>query len=164
METKTESTLVPEQQAMTVNIETVQKNMFILSQDALRDFYLKEAVLLSPSHCSPNRTEYELLMILKKEYEKISSFLNQLISFPWELCIPNLHEVCVPYLLESDVSVKNRKVVSDQISAHIRFLTTIVGNRHIAKQLSKHYNQHLNNLMRLLKQHPEHKKTGNRTA
>lgn len=164
METKQESTLVPEQQAANVDIETVQKNIFVLSQDALKEFYLKEAVLLSPTYCSPNRTEYELLMILRKEYERISVFLSQLNSFQWELCIPNLHEICVPYMFQSPAPLKIRRTVIDQISAHIRFLTTIVANRHITKDLGKYYDQHLTNVKRLLKECPEHKKEERRNA
>lgn len=155
METKEEAT---QKQEALVEFETTQRNIFALSQDKQREFYLKEAVLLSPERCSHGQTDYEMLIVLLKEYQKINTFLSQLNSFQWELCIPNLHEICIPYLLEDKVSLKKRRNVSDQISTHIRFLTVIVSNRHIAKELYGYYNQGLNNLKRLLKEYPEHKK------
>ena len=107
-------------------LNVVSKNVFGITDEGLKSFFLKEAVLLVPSYCTPNRNEFQILSILLKEYKKILEFFTQLNSFPWKLGIPDMHDVCIPYLLQDSLSAKERKRVGGEISRHIHFLTLLV--------------------------------------
>ena len=130
MEMKEETTVT-----MVGGMEVKDKRVFSIPDEELKAFYLKEAVMLAPTYCSPNRSEHQMLCILQREYKKTLGFLDQLSSYHWELNIPNLHEICIPYVLQQTIPFKERKAACNEISAHIRFLAFIAGNQHIAKEL-----------------------------
>ena len=46
--------------------ELQQKTALHVSDENLKDYFLKEAVLLMPDACTPNRTEKEILICLIK--------------------------------------------------------------------------------------------------
>lgn len=149
---KTNETQTP---VLSEELKLVQRNVFGITDEGLKNFFMKEAVLLIPSYCTPNRTEFELLSILQKEYKKILEFLTQLNSYPWKVGIPDMHDICIPYLLQDSLSAKERKRVSGEISRHIHFLTLLVSNQHISKELYKYYMQCEENLIRILRKYPE---------
>lgn len=89
--------------------ELQQKTALHVSDENLKDYFLKEAVLLMPDACTPNRTEKEILIMSYKKLKQIVDFLGTMAAVPWDLAIPNLHEICMPYLMQSDIPVKERK-------------------------------------------------------
>lgn len=134
-----------------------ERAVFSIPDEELKAYYLKEAVLLSPSYCTPNRTEFEILSILQKEQKKILNFLTTLISCSWEESVLNLHLISVPYLLEPQVSEKEKRRVSSQLTEYIRLSSFLAGNRYVATELYTLYNRHNVNVVRLLKQFPEYR-------
>lgn len=136
-------------QAISV-LEAKQKSVFGIPDDELKSYFLKEAILLLPDSCTPNRSEKEILIMLYKKQKSIIEFLGQLTATPWDLAIPNLYEVSTPYLLQDNIHLKERKQVSDQISKHLRFLSAIIGNQHLAKTLFNHYRLQSVKLKKLL--------------
>lgn len=132
-----------------------QKTVFNIPEGELRSYYLKTAFLTCPNYCTPQRTEQQILNHLFDEQKKVLSVLTYLMRTPWADGIPALHEISSPYLLQSQVSVKERKKVSDGVAEHVRFLARLMGDRDTLKQLYALYILHHNNLGRLQK-----KKTG----
>lgn len=104
-------------------LEAKQKSVFGIPDEELKNYFLKEAVLLLPDNCTPNRSEREILIILYKKQKSIIEFLSQMTPIPWSLAIPNLYEVSTPYLLQDNIRLKERKQVSDELSKHLRFLS-----------------------------------------
>ena len=49
--------------------ELQQKTALHVSDENLKDYFLKEAVLLMPDACTPNRTEKEILIMSYKKVE-----------------------------------------------------------------------------------------------
>lgn len=139
-------------------MEQKLKPVFSVPEEELKDFYLKEAVLLAPSYCSTNRTEFEMLAILQEEQKKILAFLSNLMNYHWEQGMVNMHLISVPYLLQEDVNTKQKKKVSSQLTELINYLSLIVGNQHAVKQLYALYGRHCANVDRLLKQFPKKEK------
>ena len=62
---------------------TTPKNVFYVPNEELKDFYLKFAHFLNPDSCSANRTEFEILNILRKELKKNMDALNRLNMHVW---------------------------------------------------------------------------------
>lgn len=145
MEAKEETTL-----PAVGGMEVKYRKVFSIPDEELKAFYLKEAVMLRPNYSTPNCSELHLLCILKDEYKKIITFLSQLNSYHWELDIPNLHEVFLPYSFQSTIPIKRRKAVCDAMSEHIRFLSHVSGNQVISRELCRYYQQSYNNLERII--------------
>lgn len=131
-------------------LEAKQKSVFGIPDEELKNYFLKEAVLLLPDNCTPNRSEREILIILYKKQKSIIEFLSQMSSIPWSLAIPNLYEVSTPYLLQDNIRLKERKQVSDELSKHLRFLSAITGKQHLAKTLFNYYRLQSVKLKKLL--------------
>lgn len=144
--------------ALSDELNVISKSVFSITDEGLKSFFLKEAVLLIPSYCTPNRNEFQILSILLKEYKKILEFFTQLNSFPWKLGIPDIHDVCIPYLLQDSLSAKERKRVGGEISRHLHFLTLLISNQHISKELYKYYTQCEDSLSRILRKYPDEEK------
>lgn len=73
-------------------------------------------------------------------------FLGSLVAVPWDLAIPNLHEVCIPYLMRQDIPVNERNHVSHKLTEHLRFLSHLNGKKQIAKDLFNYYRNQSENL------------------
>ncbi len=54
--------------------ELQQKTALHVSDENLKDYFLKEAVLLMPDACTPNRTEKEILIMSYKKLKQIVDF------------------------------------------------------------------------------------------
>lgn len=148
METKEEAT------AQTVGgMEVKYKKVFSISDEELKAFYLKEAVLYAPTHCTPNCSEYHLLCVLRDKYRRAEEFLGRLNSYHWGLSIPNLHEVFVPYALQTTIPVNKRKAVCNELSEHFHFLSTLADCQRTALELYRFYHENNNTLRRLIKQY-----------
>ena len=148
---KTEQTTAP-----TISgLEQKTISVFFISDQELKEFYLKEALLLSPQACTTKRTEFEILNILYKEIKKILSFLSQASNYPWDKSMLNLHTVCAPYLVQDAISAKERLQVSTELTTHLRFLTSLMANRNIVGELFTLYNRHYANVGRLIQSFPE---------
>ena len=130
--------------------ELLQKTLFHVSDENLKDYFLKEAVLLMPDACTPNRTEKEILIMFYKKLKLSVDFLGSLVAVPWDLAIPNLHEVCIPYLMRQDIPVNERNHVSHKLTEHLRFLSRLNGKKQIAKDLFNYYRKQSENLKRVL--------------
>lgn len=130
--------------------ELLQKTVFHVSDENLKDYFLKEAVLLMPDACTPNRTEKKILIMFYKKLKLSVDFLGSLVAVPWDLAIPNLHEVCIPYLMRQDIPVNERNHVSHKLMEHLRFLSRLNGKKQIAKDLFNYYRNQSENLKRVL--------------
>lgn len=146
METKEEVTV------QTVGgMEVKYKKVFSISDEELKAFYLKQAVLYAPTYCTPNCSEYHLLCILREKYKRVADFLNRLNSKAWALNTPALHEVFMPYILDNTIPKKKRRDVCNGLSEHVHFLSILVGNQSVSKELYRFYNENLKTLKHLMK-------------
>ena len=130
--------------------ELQQKTALHVSDENLKDYFLKEAVLLMPDACTPNRTEKEILIMSYKKLKQSVDFLGTMAAVPWDLAIPNLHEICMPYLMQSDIPVKERKWICGKLTTHLRFLSILTRKKQIAKDLLAYYSHQVGSLKNLL--------------
>lgn len=143
-------------QAVVGGMELRSIHVFDIPDIELKDFYLKEAFLMAPHHCTPNRSEFELLSILRREYKKLIGFLSQLNNIHWMECIHNLQTTHGFYLTQNQISQNERLKTNADFIKHLHSLTLLIENQEKTKQLFGIYTQHYVNLERLLKQFPEY--------
>lgn len=150
METNDKSALV----VGGMNVTT--KTVFSISDEELKAFYLKEAMVLLPNRYVPNRTEYEGLCMLQDEYRRILAFFSQLNILPWEAGLSTLYSVTASFMMQNEHSVSDKKRVNASIAEHIEAVSILTTNRTMIHKLQGIYNTHYGNLSRLIKQYPEY--------
>lgn len=131
------------------------KAVFSISDEELKEFYLKEVVVLFANRCSPNRSEYELLCLLQAEYKQILHFFAQLIALPLEAGLSAVYAVSASYMMQNEHSVVDKRRANASIAEHIEAVSTLTANRVVINKLQGIYNTHYGNLTRLIKQCPE---------
>lgn len=131
-------------------------NVFDIPDAELKDFYLKQAFLMTPHHCTPNRSEFELLSILRREYKKLIGFLSQLNNTHWTECLHSLQTTHGFYLTQNQISQNERLKTNADFIKHLHSITLLIENQNTGKRLFCVYNQHYVNLERLLKLFPEY--------
>lgn len=141
--------------AGSMNVTT--KKVFSLSDEELKDFYLKESVVLFPNRCVPNRSEYELLCMLQTEYKQALAFISRLNSTPWEENLSTLYSVTACYMMQSEYSLPDKKRVNATMAEHVKQVSALTVHRTFLHKLQGIYNTHYNNLSRLVKLCSEHK-------
>lgn len=87
---------------------TTPKNVFYVLNEELKDFYPKFAHFLNLDSCSANRTEFEILNILRKELEKNMDVLNRLNMRVWHEGIAEIQTLCGTYSIQDNLGKKER--------------------------------------------------------
>ncbi|MCS2716406.1 hypothetical protein NXW16_24440 [Bacteroides thetaiotaomicron] len=87
-------------------ITQAPKNVFIVNDRELKDFYLKFALFLNPDSCSVNRTEFEMLNILLKDLKKIVGALTHLTMHAWDDGMAEILLSCGAYSIQDDLNKK----------------------------------------------------------
>lgn len=137
-------------------MEVRLKSTFFIPTEELKDFYLKEAVLLCPQRCTPACTEYELLCMLQSQYKTIVTFFAQLTSLAWDEGLSTVYTVTASYMMQSEHSVSDKKRVSASIAQHVGAVSSLLAQRATLGKLQGIYNMHCENLSRLISQCPEY--------
>lgn len=88
------------------SITQAPKNVFVVNDRELKDFYLKFALFLIPDSCSVNRTEFEMLNILLKELKKIVGALTHLTMHAWDDGMAEILLSCGAYSIQDDLNKK----------------------------------------------------------
>lgn len=137
-------------------MEVQPKHKFFIPTKELKDFYLKEAVLLFPHYCTPERTEYELLCILQSEYKTILTLFAQMTSSSWDAGLSTVYSVAASYMMQSEHSVSDKKRMNAAVAEHIGAVSSLLARRTMLGKLQGIYNMHCENLSRLIRQCPEY--------
>ena len=128
------------------------KNVFYVPNEELKDFYLKFAHFLNPGSCSANRTEFEILNILRKELKKNMDALNRLNMHVWHEGITEIQTLCGTYSIQDNLGKKERMQMNISMGKHLQFLIQSTMDSPVFKQMYKNYSLHYNRLEGLLKQ------------
>ena len=131
---------------------TTPKNVFYVPNEELKDFYLKFAHFLNPDSCSANRTEFEILNILRKELKKNMDALNRLNMHVWHEGITEIQTLCGTYSIQDNFGKKERMQMNISMGKHLQFLIQSTMDSPVFKQMYKNYSLHYNRLEGLLKQ------------
>lgn len=127
------------------------KNVFVIPDEELKDFYLKFAVFLNPTGRAVSRTELELLYILQRDLKKILAVLTHLNMHPWHEGIPELLTLLSTYTVQDNLSKKERIQMNTTIGQHLQFLTQMAADSHTQKRIYENYSFHYNNVEHIIK-------------
>ncbi|MFR8359633.1 MAG: hypothetical protein ACLVEJ_30980 [Parabacteroides sp.] len=81
------------------DLQKLSGNPSPLSEEELKDFYLKLARLVNPNACSANRSDFEVLNILCKDLKRNLGILCKYTQHAWDEGILDLQMACrsIPY-------------------------------------------------------------------
>ena len=128
-----------------------QKIVFTMTDEEMKSFYLKQATFLFPGCCTPSRSEYEILCTLQTEQKRFLSFLSELNRIPWDEAISNVYAVASHYMMQSEMTLKERKEINKPIAEHLKSLSFLLANRVPMGKLQSIYSRHYENVTRLIK-------------
>lgn len=78
------------------------------SNQELKDYYLKESVLLLSDMCTPGCTETECFTLLQAEQKQILNFLKRLVVASFDLGLDNLYDMTSAYMMCDDIAKEER--------------------------------------------------------
>ena len=133
-------------------ITQAPKNVFIVNDRELKDFYLKFALFLNPDSCSVNRTEFEMLNILLKDLKKIVGALTHLTMHAWDDGMAEILLSCGAYSIQDDLNKKTRMQMNASMGKHLQFLTQMDMDSPTMKLLYRNMNKHYMQVEMLVKQ------------
>ncbi|MCD8271037.1 MAG: hypothetical protein LUD46_23235 [Parabacteroides sp.] len=130
----------------------IAKNPSPLSDEELKDFYLKFARIINPSACSSNRNDFEVLNILYKDLKRNLGMLCKYTQHAWDEGIPEIQTVCGVYLVQDSIQRKERLQINTSLGKHLQFLAQMASGSSVARKIHAEYTRHSINVDYLLKQ------------
>lgn len=76
------------------DLQKLSGNPSPLSEEELKDFYLKLGRLINPSACSTNRNDFEVLNILRKELKRNLGILCKYTQHAWDESMLEIQTAC----------------------------------------------------------------------
>ena len=128
---------------------------FTISDEELKNYYLKEAALLLPDILSPRNTEEQCLTALHAEQKEIVNVLDKLLDASFRLDINCLYEVTFSYLMRDDIEKKERERVSNDMVKLFAIFTLLQQKLDVIAELYNHFNSDYANVKRLVEQYAE---------
>ncbi|WP_075558919.1 hypothetical protein [Parabacteroides timonensis] len=140
------------------DLQKLSRNPSPLSEEELKDFYLKLARLINPSACSTNRNDFEVLNILHKELKRNLGLLYKYTQHAWDQGMLEIQMACGVYSVQDSIQKKERLEMNASLGKHLQFLAQMASACSVARKMHAEYTRHFINVEYLLKQFPKEKK------
>lgn len=121
----------------------------IISDEELKQFFLKEAVLLCPSARSEDK-DVEKLWILYNRLKRMNRLMIDLCNQNFEKNLVEMHEVFGFYLVEKVVEKKKKHAINNHWLAHTQFLARMTKFSDLIAHYQLYNLQHLQSLERII--------------
>lgn len=133
-------------------IKPIDRNPSPLSEEELKDFYLKLARLINPNACSSNRNDFEILSILRKDLKKNLGILCKYTQHAWDEGMQEIQMACGAYSVQDTMPKKERLEVNASLGKHLQFLAQMASQSSVVRRMHAEYTRHFNNVEYLLRQ------------
>ena len=127
-------------------------NPSFLSDEELKDFYLKLAHLISPNACSSNRSDFEILSILRKDLKRNLGILCKYTQHARDEGMLEIQIACGVYSVQDNIQKKERLEMNTSLGKHLQFLAQMASSCSVARKIQAEYTRHVCNVEYLLKQ------------
>lgn len=137
--------------SLTIGGMTLQSGLtFSISDEELKNFYLKEAILMLPDLCTPGSTEAEYLTKLQTEHNELLVFLSKLLDLLLPLDTGCLYEITSSYLLRDDIKMEERIRVREDMRRLFSICSLLQQKLDLTAELYNLYRTHHLNLTRVM--------------
>lgn len=133
-------------------IQPINRNPSPLSEEELKDFYLKLARMINPNACSSNRNDLEILGILRKDLKRNLGILCKYTQHAWDEGIQEIQMACGVYSVQDTMPKKERLEVNASLGKHLQFLAQMASQSSIVRRMHAEYTRHFINVEYLLRQ------------
>ncbi|MFV0581849.1 MAG: hypothetical protein ACK5N4_07370 [Parabacteroides gordonii] len=133
-------------------IQPINRNPSPLSEEELKDFYLKLARMINPNACSSNRNDLEILGILRKDLKRNLGILCKYTQHAWDEGIQEIQMACGAYSVQDTMPKKERLEVNASLGKHLQFLAQMASQSSIVRRMHAEYTRHFINVEYLLRQ------------
>lgn len=133
-------------------IQPINRNPSPLSEEELKDFYLKLARLINPNACSSNRNDFEILSILRKDLKKNLGILCKYTQHAWDEGMQEIQMACGAYSVQDTMPKKERLEVNASLGKHLQFLAQMASQSSVVRRMHAEYTRHFINVEYLLRQ------------
>lgn len=140
------------------DLQKLSGNPSPLSEEELKDFYLKLARLVNPNACSANRSDFEVLNILCKDLKRNLGILCKYTQHAWDEGILEIQMACGVYSVQDSIQKKERLDMNASLGKHLQFLAQMASASSVVRKMHAEYTRHLINVEYLLKQFSKDKK------
>ena len=144
------------------DLQKLSRNPSPLSEEELKDFYLKLARLVNPGACSPKRTDFEVLSILSKDLKRNLGFLCKYTQHSWDEGLLEIQMACGVYSVQDSIQKKERLEMNASLGKHLQFLAQMASASSVVRKMHAEYTRHFINVEYLLKQFSKDKKSSDK--
>jgi len=144
------------------DLQKLSGNPSPLSEEELKDFYLKLARLINPSACSTNRNDFEVLNILRKELKRNLGILCKYTQHAWDEGMLEIQTACGICSVQDSIPKKERLEMNVSLGKHLQFLAQMASASSVIRKMHAEYTRHYINVEYLLKQFSKEKEDSNK--
>lgn len=140
------------------DLQKLSGNPSSLTEEELKDFYLKLARLINPSACSPHRNDFEVLSILRKDLKRNLGILYKYTQHAWDEGMLEIQTACGVCSVQDSIPKKERLEMNASLGKHLQFLAQMASASSVVRRMHAEYTRHFIHVEYLLKQMGNEKK------
>ena len=128
------------------------------TDEELKEFYLKEALFVSPLTYTTPHSELEQLTILLNALKTFRQFLDTAGRHSWDAMAKALQTASGTYLVQDNISRKERLKMNQSLGELWSLITLLSGDRRQTGLLYSYFTRHYTNVERLIERYSAEQK------